>query len=191
VVVAPRLDALLDRIGPVDAVAVDMILWLPATGRRACDDAARARLGARRSSVFAAPLACCLGAPTHAEAVVRARAAGGPAPSIQAFNLLPKIEEAMAAATTWDLHEASPELSFAVLAGAPLVHSKRTAAGAAERLALLETQFPDAADRLAARPRGPALDDVLDAYAAAWTARRIARGDADRLGDAGEGAVWV
>ena len=46
-----------------DAVALDVPIGLPALGaRRACDDLARGRLGARRSSVFAAPprevLAC-------------------------------------------------------------------------------------------------------------------------------------
>jgi predicted RNase H-like nuclease len=137
--------------------------------------------------VFPAPLACTVAAATHADAVREARAAGGPAPSIQAFNLVPKIVEAMAIVAVDDrLHEVSPELSFAVLAGAPLATRKRTAAGAAERRALLVDRFRD----LVERAPGAARDDVLDAYAVAWTARRIAAGTAERLGD-DDGAIWV
>jgi predicted RNase H-like nuclease len=74
-----------------------------------------------------------------------------------------------------------PELSFQALAGGtPLSHAKKTWRGQHLRRALLADAgiaLPDElgeADRIAA-------DDVLDAAAAAWSARRIALGTAERL----------
>ncbi|MFI1168719.1 DUF429 domain-containing protein [Streptomyces sp. NPDC020801] len=50
--VAVSLDALIERAGAVEAIAVDMPLGLVEKGWRAADPAARALLGVRRSSVF-------------------------------------------------------------------------------------------------------------------------------------------
>ena len=164
-------------------VAVDIPIGLPAVGPRTCDVAARRRLGRRGSSVFPAPVRAVLGAADHAEAVARSRAASGRGISVQAWNLVPKIVEVDERVAPGDaVAEVHPELSFATLAGGPLASRKREAAGRAERLALLRDAFPDVAERLAARPPGCAADDVLDAYATLWTARRITAGDAESLG---------
>ena len=59
--------------------------------------------------------------------------------------------------------------------------SKRQPEGQAERLTALESEF----DNLHEAPpslRGATLDDLIDATAAAWTARRIAAGTATILG---------
>ena len=165
-------------------VALDMPIGLPAVGPRSCDVAARRRLGARRSSVFPAPVRAVLGARDHADAVARSRAACGRGLSIQTWNLVPKIAEVAAEVEPGDaVAEVHPELSLATLAGAPLATGKRRAAGRSQRLALLSPAFPDLAERLAARPPGCAPDDVLDAYATLWTARRMAAGRAEVLGD--------
>ena len=72
--------------------------------------------------------------------------------------------------------EVHPELSFARLAGAPLPDRKRTPVGVERRRRLLA----GAGIVLPGEPgRGVAEDDLLDAAAAAWTASRVAPGEAD------------
>jgi predicted RNase H-like nuclease len=170
--------------GHIAAVAVDMPVGLSEAGPRACDVAARARLGARRSSVFPAPSRPVLDARDHADAIVRERAASGRGLSLQAFNLVPKIAEVDGVVTP-DLQdrlvEAHPELGFTRLAGAPATHPKRTAVGRSERRSLL------AAVGLAPPPDlrlpGAAADDILDAVVLTLTATRVRDGTAERLGD--------
>ena len=146
-------------------IAVDMPIGLPASGRRACDTAARVALGPRRSSVFPVPTRTALAATSFAEVTGL---------SIQAWNLVPKIREVDAC---WvpRVIECSPELSFAVAAGAPMVHNKRTPEGRAERLAILGDVVTTA--------RGAATHDVLDAHACLLTARRVTMGTALMFGD--------
>jgi predicted RNase H-like nuclease len=76
--------------------------------------------------------------------------------------------------------ECSPELSLAVVSGAPMAHPKRTPEGRAERVAVLTAAFPG----LSLRARGAAGHDVLDAHACLLTARRVAAGQAMALGTA-------
>jgi len=149
-------------------LAVDVPIGL-ADGDRACDKAARARLGPRRASVFPPPS--------------RAQLAATRRPSnmgAQAWNLVPRIREVDALMTPRlqrRVFEAHPELAFAAFAGAPMPHAKRTPAGARERVRALGL-----AGARPAVPRGAKLDDVLDAKALALQARRIAMGVATRLG---------
>jgi predicted RNase H-like nuclease len=77
--------------------------------------------------------------------------------------------------------ETHPEVSFWALAGdEPLLHPKRTPAGRALRLRLLETAFGPAARDLTP-PRGAAWDDLYDACVLAWTASHVANGTAVHL----------
>jgi predicted RNase H-like nuclease len=112
----------------------------------------------------------------------------------QTMNIAPKVAEADRVLRVnperqqW-LLEVHPELSFRVLAGRPLA-PKRISAGARCRSELIAGRFPDAPARLAdaAWPRGQvARDDLLDAYAALWTALRFARGD-ERCRELGDGS---
>lgn len=162
VVVATFAEVLTLTEGPI---AVDMPIGLPASGRRACDALARAMLGPRRSSVFPVPVRSALAATSFAEVTGL---------SIQGWNLVPKIREVDAC---WHprVHECSPELSLAVVSGAPMQHHKRTPEGRAERLAVLGDVVTAA--------KGAAGHDVLDAHACLRTARRIAAGEAVELGD--------
>jgi predicted RNase H-like nuclease len=175
------------RSGDLAAVGIDMPIGLAPDGRRAADAAARARLGPRRSSLFPTPPAAVLHATDYPDALARCRAASGVGMSKQAYNLLPKMRE-VAALVTPDLQpaisEVHPETTFVALGGTPCTHPKRTAAGVEERLGLLRADFPTVDELVAPRPSGVATDDVLDALAAAWTARRIALGTAEWLGDA-------
>ena len=83
--------------------------------------------------------------------------------------------------------EVHPELSFLALAGASrALPPKRRTDGLRVRRELLAAVAPDGELRLgawAAPRRDAALDDLLDAYAALWSARRHAAGGADVLGD--------
>ena len=190
--VVDRLEAIVDdlRSGRLRAAGVDIPIGLAVRGPRACDVAARRMLGPRRGSVFPSPARTVLAADDYEEACVRSRAASGKAISKQLFNILPKIREvdrvlAAVPGLQASLVEMCPELSFAVLAGAPMRHAKRTTEGRAERLATLRPVFGDLCDSAehVARPlAGAAPDDVLDAIVGAWTARRYAGGTHLQLG---------
>lgn len=69
----------------------------------------------------------------------------------------------------WEVH---PEVSFALLLGAPAEHPKRTWAGQQERRAALADAGVELGDvgRVGAMA---APDDVLDAAAVAWSTRRL------------------
>jgi predicted RNase H-like nuclease len=91
------------------------------------------------------------------------------------------------------LIEVHPELSFRTLAGEDLA-PKRSPSGAARRRALIAARFPDALQRLDAvrwRRSEVAADDLLDAYAALWTARRVVAGVHTELGDGARDAYGL
>jgi predicted RNase H-like nuclease len=173
--------------GRLAAVAIDIPIGLPASGPRAADVEARRLLGPRRNSVFPAPARRVLGARTYDEACARSRAACGKAVSRQLFNILPKIEEAdsvQSPARQHRLVEMCPELSFSFIAGGPMAHPKTAPEGRRERAEVLRSVFgASVVDRHATCPLpGSRLDDVLDAFAGAWTALRVASGTHVRLG---------
>jgi predicted RNase H-like nuclease len=167
---------------PGDAVlAVDIPIGLAdrqEPGGRDGDRAARSRLGPKHSSVFSPPPRPVLGVRTLAEA----RRRGGRL-TVQTLNLLPRIEDVDAVITPRlqsRVFEAHPELSFAAMnGGEPVLAPKRTADGARQRRALLGR----AGVAVPPRPAGAADDDLLDACALAWSARRIAEGIACRVPD--------
>jgi predicted RNase H-like nuclease len=178
-----RLDAMVHR--PLSVIGVDMPIGL-SDQVRACDRAARRLLGRRACCVFSAPPRDCLHADDYADATRRAVLARGQGLTRQAFHLLAKIAEVDRLARgpgRARLVEVHPEVCFARLAGHPLATPKRTSQGQTDRLALLEPHFPDVARHLVARPRGVTADDLLDAFAVTWTARRVVAGTAERLGD--------
>jgi predicted RNase H-like nuclease len=177
-----RLDA-----GVLAGAAIDIPIGLASRGSRQSDIEARRRLGPRRSSVFPAPVRSVLDATTYEEACILSRAACGKAISKQLFNILPKIREVDEVQTSLRqrrLVEMCPELSLALLTGAPMAHAKTTAAGRAERLRALGAVFgPEEIEHHVRRPpQGARADDVLDAFAGAWTARRFAAGAHLHLG---------
>lgn len=174
------------------ALGLDMVIGLPNAARpggRACDQAARQLLGhPRSSSVFSPPVYDALSADSYEEAqrVQRASAPNAPGLTIQTYHLLPKLR-AVATAMTPDLQgrvrEVHPELAFyAMNDDAPVAASKHDAAGRAARIRLLETHgCPDIDEAVDTMARGAVgADDVLDAHAACWTARRIHNGTAQR-----------
>ncbi len=173
-----------------DLVAIDMPMGLAADGPRPCDQQARALLGPRRSSVFPSPVRAALGAVDYREACDLSFAASGRKLSKQAYNLLPKIRQLdqllLADPGRSDrVHEVHPELAFSQWnGGEPMAHGKKTAAGAAQRQALVEAQFPGLALKIRTGVAKSQLadDDILDAIACLWSARRLFRQGALVLG---------
>jgi predicted RNase H-like nuclease len=174
-----------------DIVAVDAPIGLPDCGARLCDVATRELLGRRANSVFAAPIRPLLRASSFAEACRMREAVENKRISLQTWSIIPKIAELdallrshpVARATIREVH---PELCFAKMNGdCPLAASKRKPEGRDQRIALLDSWCGDAVRRALAQRRvlGCAVDDVLDAFAALWTAERIARGQAVSIPD--------
>ena len=74
------------------------------------------------------------------------------------------------------IFEMCPELSFAMLGGAPMCANKRTTEGRAERIWALPLEFGNVTALVADPPPGATPDDVLDAIVGAWTAHRHSGG---------------
>src|ERR1700733_7872554 len=180
VTVAATLDLL-----PLAAVTgIDMPLGLRNAGWRNADMLARRGLGRGGVAVFAIPPRAVWECQSYAEANRLCRELTGKGFSVQAWGLRRKIAEAdqfrrgtAARSGGVRLYEVHPELSFAALAGAPLPDSKHTPAGLAARRDLLAR----AGITLPARIAGAAENDLLDATAVAWSARRVAAGPAVTL----------
>ncbi|MDP2272893.1 MAG: DUF429 domain-containing protein [Archangium sp.] len=165
-------------------LVVDMPIGLMEADARACDRAAREKLGSPRcTSVFSAPCRAVLKAKSYEEACERNLRARGKSLSRQSYGILPKILEVDRALSGGDfewIFEGHPEVSFAVLTdeGRGLVHAKKTAAGERERLALLPGVLgriePDE-ERKKLSPARLGRDDLIDALACLSTAHRIFR----------------
>ncbi|WP_152364759.1 DUF429 domain-containing protein [Microlunatus speluncae] len=171
-----RLVATAEAEGPIEVVAIDIPIGLPLTGARQADVLARGRVGKRASSVFVTPVRAALLAATHAEATALNRSATGKGLSRQAYALGAKILEVDAWIRTMDrvVIEVHPEVCFATMAGRPLDFAKSTWAGAEERRRLLADVGIDLPSELGLAGASAAVDDVLDAAAASWTAARFA-----------------
>ena len=204
-VVRTAVAATLDGLPLAGVTGIDMPLGLLAAGWRDADLQARRALGRRGVTVFAIPPRPVLECESYAEASRLCRELTGKSFSVQAWGLRGKIAEAdqfrrraaaaaavrpaadsgraavaprgVSSAPGADgvhLYEVHPELSFAAMACAPLADSKHTPAGLAVRRDLL------AGAGIALPPRvvGAAENDLLDAAAIAWSARRVAVGQA-------------
>ena len=169
----------------LQVIAIDIPIGLPERGARQCDLQARRRLGPpRSSSVFPAPIRPVLTAESADEASAIRYGVEAKKMSRQAFAILPKIRQ-VDAALRGDpelrrrVREIHPEVCFYFLAGGrPMHHSKKTVLGRAERKALLTPVFGDSVSEALEHRKilESAMDDVLDAFAALWTAERIVNG---------------
>lgn len=175
--VAASLADLAGELPEAEGFGVDIPLGLPSGGRRRADEEARRLLGPRANSVFFTPPRSALLAPSHREATELSRAATGYGVSQQAYALRRKVLEAerwvsSAPVPVWEVH---PEVSFTVMMEHPATAPKKTWAGMHERLEALRHAGMDL-DGLGRAGELAAVDDVLDAAAAAWSAHRLGQG---------------
>ncbi len=196
-----RIDDLGTVAPDADVIGIDIPIGLPEAGRRQADLAARDFLGARRNSVFHTPVRAALEAANHAEATAASLRVTGSGISQQSYALRRKITEVedWLPSATCPVFEVHPEVSFAVLLGAPASASKKTWAGMRERWRGLSAAGIDLEGLdVGTASVAASVDDMLDAAVVAWTARRIAAGtarvfpDPPETGTAGRDlAVWA
>lgn len=179
----PSLADLIARQEEIAVIALDMPLGLPlASAPRACDVQARSMVGPRRNSVFYAPPEEILKAATHADATKAAVKLTGRGISQQAFALREGIQVAAAVATKdRRVIEVHPEVSFKALADKHLLFGKRSWNGQHQRSELLLAHGIVLPGHLPGEAGGIAVDDVLDAAVAAWSANRYATNRAGSL----------
>ena len=178
----PDSDRLFSEKGTSQVIAIHIPIGLPERGPRLCDLEARHLLGAARgTSIFPAPIRPTLSASTLDEASEIRFKIEGKRISPPAFRVLARVRQVDASLRGSPqlrerVREIHPEVSFFFLAGGrPMRDGKKTEAGRTERQRLLEATFGHfVSDALAARYyMETTMDDVLDAFAALWTAERI------------------
>jgi len=188
--VLPTIGQLFDAPNPPDLLTLDIPIGLMSSGSRECDVAARRMLGQPRGrSVFTAPIRPMLAASSYSDACTIGRRIEGRALSKQAWAILPKIREVDAllrgdASLRGRVCEVHPEVCFFHLAGdQPIIAKKRSPEGLTTRAGLLRMEFGTDIDAAlsARRSVGCEADDILDAFVALWTARRIRSGTAKRI----------
>lgn len=184
-------EKLLAEFPVAEVFAVDVPIGLMGCGRRQCDSEARNLLRAPRChSVFYTPVRQVLQADVWKEANQISREVDGRGVSKQAYAILPYIKN-------WDellrggeevrqkVYEVHPEVSFFAMNNSlPMQYSKKRALGAEERRGLLCNEFGEALvdSAQASLPKGCfSKDDFHDAFAALWSARRIAAKQAQQL----------
>lgn len=156
------------ELDDVEVVAIDIPIGF---GPREADSAARSFLVGSASVVF----------PTPPRAVLEAPFAPGLGFPKQAHSLGPRILHVTEHARhDRRFHEVHPEVSFRAMNRCQqLGHRKKSAAGALKRLELLKGAGIDLTEIQGYG--SAALDDVLDAGAAVWSAHRIAKDQAKSL----------
>jgi predicted RNase H-like nuclease len=203
---APGIQELAGRAaadGPVLVIAIDIPIGLADAGRRRADVLARKALGGRWPSLFITPVRAAVEAADYQAAAAENRRLAREGLSRQAFALRAKIldvDQWLQAGSPAPARvvEAHPELSFAAMAGAPLRSRKITWAGAVQRRALLAQAGIVLGGDLGLAGEQAGVDDVLDAAATAWTARRVSEGSARCLppspevfSDGISAAIWT
>lgn len=165
-----------------ERILVDVPIGLIEEGSdgRKCDTLARTVVGSRAASVFTPPVREATRKRRYPAAKRVHERKTGAGLSKQAFalsdsiaavdDLVRNVPEARMA-----FRESHPEVCFRAMAGAPLDHSKKKAAGYAERMRTLagfDADAPPVVQAVAEETDGAdvAVDDVLDAVVLAYTA---------------------
>lgn len=186
-----ELAGVLEPAPDVDVLALDVALGhespgLDGEGLRACDVQARELLGEAADRVFWTPPYAVLEAQTLHEAVEICEERGWPRIETPLWHARDRLRELREAAGREErLVEVHPEVSFTVLRAqlggrGPMEHYGDTWAAMEERLsALNETGLHP--EGLLEAHEDPDPRQALDATVAAWTAERVAGGQARTL----------
>jgi predicted RNase H-like nuclease len=179
----------------IGVMTIDMPIGLVDTGRRRCGELARDMLGTRHVCVSNAPIRPALYAPSRlAASAITEKATNRQVGSIE-WALYPKVINLDVAITpshqSWRF-EIHPEICFCAWNNGTAIQLKKDSdQGRQDRESLIDTAWPGVRQTLLAQLQQQghnrqhvALDDINDAFAALWTARRIAAGEAQRIPDA-------
>ena len=156
----------------------------PVAHGRICEREARGLLGwPRLGAILSAPaVAVAARARTYEEGV---RLNGGKLSPVTwgRIRQIREVRDVVQSHTQRHVYEVHPELSFHQLTGdISLAHGKHTPEGLKERSELLIHRLQGMEQRLeAGRPRGAPRANLLAAFAALWTARRVVSRAASRL----------
>ncbi len=176
-----------------DTIAIDIPIGLTDAGSREIDVMTRGLLGARRSSVFPAPIRPVLDAASREQACRIGRSTDGRGVGCQSWAIVPKIRQLdsylrLNPEHLSHVHEVHPELCWRGMnEGAPLQYPKKNRLGLNERLQLVSGSFGESGVNayhrasLKYRRCEVQLDDLLDAFSCLWTAERIDANNAVRL----------
>lgn len=186
-----QLHELMSRKSLPTVIAIDIPIGLSDSEARQVDILARRKLGRpRMSSVFAAPVRKCLKASSYEQACEISANASGRKLSLQSWGICKKIAEVDKMLrsrpglrnNTFEVH---PEVSFWAWNGNHAMEfSKKSSSGKQERRTLIQDYFGQATYdeiRSSFPKKNVPDDDLHDAFAALWTAERIAVGRAEKL----------
>lgn len=175
-------------------IAVDMPIGLPQQSGRLAEREVRAKLGARQSSVFSVPSRAAVMCADYRAACDANLLNSEPPRKVakQIFHIFPKMREIdalMSPALQMRVFEVHPELAFWAMNGGQALPLPKKVRGRAHEpgLALRRQLLTGSGFPLHALPAASyrisevGADDLLDACACAWSARRIVAGLARRF----------
>jgi len=173
----------------IEAMAIDMPIGLPHSGRRRCDKLAKNALGNRHVCVFYAPTRDALSSPSR----IAASTILGRGATVQEWEIYSKINNLDLALTSshqrW-CFEVHPEICFWAWNDATAMeHKKSSAEGRQAREQLIDAHWPHHRANVLQELSGNeqiatnhyADDDVNDAFACLWTAQRLIAQNAERM----------
>jgi predicted RNase H-like nuclease len=188
----PSIWSVWKEYSDADRILVDSPIGLPTDGRRACDVQAKNRLDSQQRSVFYTPTRAAVYEQNLDDAKQINEREAGFSIQNQAWSVVSRIRELdefldMYPGARDRVSETHPEVCFYALNGrTPVTESKQTASGLERRRDLLTEEYADARaiyEQSVSRytepdyaPTVSGVDDILDALAAAVTARRDADG---------------
>ena len=168
-------------------LGIDMPVVLSEQIPREADQLARKLLSKKASSVFTAPTPEMLEQPNYEKASFVSRRLFGKSMSLQSWYLFPKIKDVQTIIHDphINIYEIHPELSFRAMNNEEVIlESKKSKAGFEIRNSLLIRQFKsfDFESIRNLYPKKDVMDnDILDAMAVLWSAKRIQSKEASFL----------